>query len=114
VAPVAPVLLTDLKAPMLLAATLILVAFFVLILVDPRLRRRLFNLNPWASPQGSVFIKLSAAATKEAEANGRIIAIDAANAAKHIAAKRLEGEASRVHSESDAVVDRFTDILASL
>lgn len=77
-----------------------------------RLRSRF--AKPGASGQGSVFTKIGTADTKLAEARGRIIAVDAANAAKHADAATLEQEAVRVHREADAVNNRADAVLATL
>lgn len=75
------------------------------------------GLNPFrksASGEGSVFTKIGQADSKLAEAKGRIIAVDAANAAKHKETGDLEQEAVRVHRESDAVNSRVDAVLSTL
>ena len=64
--------------------------------------------------EGSAFVKIAEADAKALEAKGRIVAIDAANAAKAELVAFYEKEASRVHAAADKVKADFDAILAKL
>lgn len=66
------------------------------------------------TPTGSVFTKIATAEAKKLEATGRIIAIDAANAAMKSAATDLKAEATRVHADSDNIHSHLDGVLSSL
>jgi hypothetical protein len=65
-------------------------------------------------PNGSVFTKIATAEAKKLEATGRIIAIDAANAAAKSAVADLKVEAARVHADSDNIHTSLDGVLSSL
>lgn len=67
-----------------------------------------------ALPTGSVFAKIATAESKKIEATGRIIAIDAANAAAKSAVADLKASAARVHADSDSIHADLDGVLSSL
>jgi hypothetical protein len=72
------------------------------------------RLKTFFLSKGSVFVKIAEADALVLEAKGRIIAVDAANAAKNYLAATFEKEVERVHADSEAVKQRFNDVLSNL